>query len=155
MRRFAIVTVVVLSAACGIRQGGTGERTVTFTTPASRDTLLARAATALMEMGFQIGGMEQGMVFTAPQPLPDSVARADTGGAQQWFIQVNAEDQRFIAGSAGVVRAYLLPSTPAPSPGNVSRSNAEPVSTSRPAVFRELERVAAGVRAAAVRGFLR
>jgi hypothetical protein len=156
MRRFAIISLVILTAACGIRQAGSGERTITFTTPATRDTLLARAAVALTQMGFQIGGIEEGMLFTVPRTLPDSIAPALGGQRQQWFVQIHATNQRFIAGSSGVVRGYLIPMTAAPpSQGNAVRENAEPVSIERPAIFRELERVAAGVREAATRGLLR
>lgn len=155
MRRFAIITLAAFSAACGANQVNVGETTVSFTTPASPDTLLARAAAELTQLGFQMGGREQNLIFTAPRPLPDSIAGTVGGDPQQWFIHVTADPQVFAAGSTGVVRAYLIPLMGTPSPGNSVTENVHPVSDDRPAVFRELRRVSERLQVAATRGLLR
>lgn len=155
MRRSAIIALAVLSAACSSNQLFVGERNVSFTTPASPDTLLARAAAALADLGFTVGGREGNMLFTTPAPLPESVAGSTAGDPQQWFIHVAAESQQFTTGSTGTLRAYLVPPTELPSPGNSSVENAHQVTADRAAVFGELRRVADRVRVAATRGLLR
>ncbi len=155
MRGFAIATLAVLTAACGSNTLSVGERTVSFTTPASPDTLLARAEAALLQLGFAVGGRQENVLFTAPRALPDSIAGSPAGTPQQWFVHVTAEDKLFSAGTTGTIRAYLVPVTAMPSPGTSAMESAHQVTSRRPAAFRELRRVGERVQAEATRGFLR
>jgi len=155
MRRFAVVSLVVLAAACSRGQTVAGEQSVSFSTPASVDTLVARAGTELSRLGFDATATSEGLLFTAPRPLPDSVAPAVGGAPQLWIIHVVAEPQRFTSGSSASVRAYLIPMHAMPSPGNSVLEYAIPVTSARTAVFNELRRVAEQVRNAATRGLVR
>jgi hypothetical protein len=155
MRRLAIISLAVLAAACSRGQTIAGEQTVSFTTPASIDTLMARAGTELSRLGFDATATSEGLLFTAPRPLPDSVAPAVGGAPQLWFVHVLAEQQQFAAGSSASVRGYLIPNHAMPSPGNSVLEYAIPVTSARPAVFNELRRVAEQLRNAATRGLVR
>jgi hypothetical protein len=153
MRRFAFLALAVLSTACGARELEVGEGSVSFSTPASADTLLARAAAELTQLGFTIGGREGNLLFTAPRPLPDS-ARAQPGGTNQlWLVHIVADNKVFSAGSDGIVRAYLVPEALMPSPGNTAMDNALRITDQRPAAFLELRRIAERLNAAANRGY--
>ena len=155
MRRFAILSLAVLAAACSRGQTIAGDQSVRFTTPAPLDTLMARAGAELSRLGFDATATSEGLLFTAPKPLPDSVAPAVDGAAQTWFIHLFAESQTFTAGSAATVRAYLVPANAVPSPGNTVLEYAVPVTSERAPVFNELRRVAEQLRNAAVRGYVR
>jgi hypothetical protein len=155
MRRLAIISLAVLAAACSRGTAIVGEESVTFTTPASFDTLLARAGNELSRLGFDATATSEGLLFTSPRPLPDSIVPASGGEPQLWFIHVIAEPQRFSAGSSAIVRAYLVPKTAMPTPGNSVLEYATPVTSRSPAVFNELRRVATQVRNAATRGLLK
>lgn len=155
MRRLAIISLAVLAAACSRGQTVVGEQSVSFSTPASVDTLMARAGTELSRLGFDATATSEGLLFTAPRPLPDSVAPATGGAPQLWFVHVLTEPQRFSAGSSATVRAYLVPMHAMPTPGNTILEYAIPVTSARPAVFNELRRVAEQVRNAATRGLVR
>ena len=155
MRRLAILSLAVLAAACSRGQTVAGEQSVRFTTPAPADTLMARAGAELSRLGFDATATSEGLLFTAPRPLPDSVAPAVSGTPQTWFIHVIAEPQRFTAGSAATVRAYLVPAHAMPTPGNAVLEYAIPVTSDRAPVFNELRRVAEQLRNAAVRGYVR
>lgn len=155
MRRLAIISLAVLAAACSRGQTVVGEQSVSFSTPASVDTLMARAGTELSRLGFDATATSEGLLFTAPRPLPDSVAPATGGAPQLWFVHVLTEPQRFSAGSSATVRGYLVPMHAMPTPGNTILEYAIPVTSARPAVFNELRRVAEQVRNAATRGLVR
>ena len=155
MRRLAIISLAVLAAACSRGQTVAGEQSVRFTTPAPVDTLMARAGAELSRLGFDATATSEGLLFTAPRPLPDSVAPAVNGTPQTWFIHVLAESQRFTSGSAATVRAYLVPVNAVPTPGNAVLEYAVPVTSARAPVFNELRRVAEQLRNAAVRGLVR
>ena len=155
MRRLAIISLAVLAAACSRGQTIAGEQSVRFTTPASVDTLIARAGTELSRLGFDATATSEGLLFTSPRPLPDSVAPAVNGAPQMWFVHVLAESQQFTSGSAATVRAYLIPSHAIPTPGNSVLEYAIPVTSARATVFNELRRVAEQVRNAATRGLVR
>jgi hypothetical protein len=155
MRRLAFVTLAVVAAACSRGQTIAGEQSVSFTTPASADTLMARAGTELARLGFDATATNEGLLFTSPRALPDSVAPATAGAPQLWFIHVVVEPQRFSAGSSASVRGYLVPLHAMPSPGNSVLEYAVPVTSDRPAVFNELRRVAEHIRNAATRGLVR
>jgi len=153
MRRFAFLALAVLSAACGARELQVSEGSVSFSTPASADTLLARAAAELTQLGFTIGGREGNLLFTAPRPLPDS-AGAQAGATNQlWLVHIVADNKVFSAGSDGIVRAYLVPEALMPSPGNTAMDNALRITDQRPAAFLELRRIAERINAAANRGY--
>jgi len=155
MRRLAIITLAVVTAACGRGQAFVGEEGVSFVTPASYDTLMARAGSELSRLGFDATATSEGLLFTSPRALPDSIAPAKGGAPQMWFIHVIAAPQRFSAGSSATVRAYLVPVHAMPSPGNTVLEYAVPVTNQTPAVFNELRRVADQVRTAAIRGFIK
>ena len=153
MRRIAFLALAVLSAACGAREIEVSEGSVSFSTPAPADTLLARAAAELTQLGFTIGGREGNLLFTAPKPLPDSAGAAAGGTNQLWLVHIVADNNPFSAGSSGIVRAYLVPETLMPSPGNASMENAQRITDQRPAAFLELRRIAERLNAAANRGY--
>ena len=155
MRRLAFLSLAVLATACSRGQTVAGEQSVRFTTPASVDTLMARAGAELSRLGFDATATSEGLLFTSPRPLPDSVAPAVGGTSQTWFIHVIAESQRFTAGSAATVRAYLVPAHAMPTPGNAVLEYAIPVTSARAPLFNELRRVAEQLRNAAVRGYVR
>ena len=155
MRRLAIISLAVLAAACSRGQTIVGEQSVSFSTPASVDTLMARTGTELSRLGFDATATSEGLLFTAPRPLPDSVAPAVNGAPQLWFVHVLTEPQQFATGSSASVRAYLIPNHAMPSPGNSVLEYAIPVTSARPAVFNELRRVAEQLRNAATRGLVR
>ena len=155
MRRLAIISLAVLAAACSRGQTVVGEQSVSFSTPASMDTLMARAGNELSRLGFDATATSEGLLFTAPRPLPDSVAPAVGGAPQMWLIHVIAEPQRFTSGSSASIRAYLIPIHAMPTPGNAVLEYAIPVTSDRPAVFNELRRVAEQVRNAATRGLVK
>ena len=149
MRRFAFIALVLVSAACGRQQANVGEQSITFVSPVSADSVLARTAAALTQLGFTVGGQQENLVFTAPAPLPDSA----TGGAgspadiapgtpQLWFVHVVADERLFRGGSNVTVRGYLVPPTGVLTPGNIVQQQAQPVTSARPAAFRELRRIA-------------
>jgi len=157
MRRFAFLVLAVISAACGVQEALVGEQSVKFSTPTSTDTLLARAAAELTELGFTIGGREGNTLFTNPRPLPDAAGSAGmtnmAGSANQlWFVHFVADSKMFRSGTNGTVRGFLVPETAMTSSGNVVQENALPVSADRVAAFRELQRVAERLNAAANRG---
>jgi hypothetical protein len=129
MRRLAIISLAVLAAACSRGQTVVGEQSVTFSSPAPLDTLLARAGTALAAMGYDATATSEGLLFTAPRALPDSVAPATGGVPQLWFVHVIAEPHRFSAGSEATIRGYLIPSHAMPTPGNTVLEYALPVTS--------------------------
>jgi len=158
MRRFAFLVMAVVAAACGVQEAQVGEQTVKIATPSSPDTLLARAAAELTQLGFTIGGREGNMIFTVPRPLSDAASSAGAanmaGTANQlWFVHFVADSRMFRSGTNGTVRGYLVPRTGAPSPGNVVQENAQQITSERVAAFRELRRVAERLNVAANRGF--
>ena len=155
MRRLAIISLAVLTAACSRGQAIVGEQSVSFTTPASLDTLMARTGAELSRLGFDATATSEGLLFTAPRPLPDSVAPAVNGVPQLWFVHVLAERQRFTAGSSATVRGYLVPRNAIPTPGNSVLEYARPITEDQPAAFNELRRVAQQLRNAATRGLVR
>jgi hypothetical protein len=155
MRRLAIISLAVLAAACSRGQAIVGEQSVTFSTPASVDTLMARAGSELSRLGFDATATSEGLLFTAPRALPDSVAPATGGAPQLWFVHIVTEPHRFSAGSSATVRGYLVPMHAMPTPGNSVLEYATPVTSDRRAIFNELRRVAEQVRNAATRGLVR
>jgi hypothetical protein len=155
MRRLAIIALAVVTAACNRGQAIVGEQSVSFSTPASVDTLMARAGSELSRLGFEATATSEGLLFTAPRPLPDSIAPATGGAPQLWFVHILTEPQRFSAGSSATIRGYLVPAHALPTPGNAVLEYAIPVTDARPAVFNELRRVAEQVRNAATRGLVR
>jgi hypothetical protein len=152
MRRLAIISLAVVMAACSRGEAYVGEQSVTFTTPASVDTLMARAGSELSRLGFDATATSEGLLFTAPRPLPESVAPATGGAPQMWFVHIVTQSQRFSVGSSAIVRGYLVPAHAMPTPGNSVLEYAIPITNARPAVFNELRRVAEQVHVAATRG---
>ena len=155
MRRLAIISLAVLAAACSHGQAIVGEQSVTFSTPASVDTLMARAGSELSRLGFDATATSEGLLFTAPRPLPDSVAPATGGAPQLWFVHIVTEPQRFTSGSSATVRGYLVPMHAMPTPGNSVLEYATPITSDRRAIFNELRRVAEQGRNAATRGLVK
>ena len=154
MRRFAFTAALVAVAACGTPQAEVGESSVKFASPPPADSALTVAAAALTRLGFTVGGRQENLVFTTPQPVP---AAAQTSGAaneptpQLWFLHVTADDRLFRGGSNTTVRAFLMPRTGTVSPGNVVQENATLVTVDRPEAFRELRRIAEELHTAAMR----
>ena len=154
MRRFVFVAAVVALAACGTPAPEVGEHSVRFASQPPADSALTRAAAALTELGFTVGGRHENLVFTTPQPRPAAARVAGVANdttAQLWFLHVTADDRLFRGGSNTTVRAFLIPSTGNVSPGNVVQENALPVNSDRPEAFRELRRIAERLHAAATR----
>ncbi len=155
MRRLAIISLVVVMAACNRGQANVGEQSVSFTTPSTVDTLMARMGTELSRLGFDATATSEGLLFTAPRALPVAVAPATGGTPQMWFVHVVTQSQRFTTGANAVVRGYLVPSHAMPTPGNSVLEYAIPITSERQAAFNELRKVAEQLREAAVRGLVR
>lgn len=155
MRRFVFLAALVAIAACGAPLPEVGESSVKFASPPPADSALSRAAAELTRLGFTIGGRQENLVFTAPQPMPASArpanAVANDSTPQQWFLHVTADDRLFRGGSNTTVRAFLMPRTGNVSPGNVVQEQALLVTSDRPEAFRELRRIAEQLQAAAMR----
>ena len=158
MRRFAFIALAFVSAACGVQEINAGEQSLSFVSPATIDVLLTRTETTLGELGFTVGGRHENLVFTAPQPLPEAArggpgSPADTAGAgpQLWFVHVVANNRLFRGGSNVTVRGYLVPRTGNLTPGNILQQQAQPVTSARPAAYRELRRIADRLHAVSAR----
>ena len=156
MRRLTLVCLVFASG-CMLRQAA-GDQSLTFSVPATADTLLARARTELTELGYEVTPNEDRLVITNPRPVPDSLARSAGSGTDftghLWVLRVSAEDQVYTAGSRGTVAAFVFPVTSAreQTAGNVIFERATPVTrSSTPGLFNEIERVAERIQAAAAR----
>ena len=155
MRRLAFISLAVVMAACNRGEAYVGEQSVSFTTPSTVDTLMARAGSELSRLGFDATATSEGLLFTAPRPLPESVAPATAGAPQMWFVHIVTQPRRFTTGADAVVRGYLVPPHAMPTPGNSVLEYAIPITSSRPAMFNELRKVAEQVREAATRGLIK
>ena len=155
MRRLAFIFLAVVTAACSRGQAAVGEQSVSFTTPSNVDTLMARVGSELSRLGFDATATSEGLIFTAPRPLPESVAPATSGMPQMWFVHVVTQPQRFTTGANATVRGYLVPPHAAPTPGNSVLEYAIPITNSRPAIYNAVRRIAEQVRAAATRGLIK
>ncbi len=154
MRRFVVLAALVTVAACGVREVDVGQSSLKFASPPPADSALNRAATELTRLGFTIAGRQENLIFTAPQPLPAAArqgAAASDTMPQQWFIHVTADDRLFRGGSFTTIRAFFMPQTGNVTPGNVVQENAMVVTADRPEAFRELQRIAEQLHAAAMR----
>ena len=152
MRRFAFTAALVAVAACGTPQAEVGESSVKFSSPPPADSALTIAAATLTRLGFTVGGRQDNLIFTTPQPIPAAALPAGAASdstAQLWFLHVTADNRLFRGGSNTTVRAFLMPRTGNVSPGNVVQENATLVTVDRPEAFRELRRIAEELHVAA------
>ena len=148
MRRYAFIALIAVSASCRVQhQVEVGENSVRLVNPATTEGALAQAAAELTQLGFTVGGREENLVFTTPQPLP---AAAAAGGPQQlWFLHVVADDRLFRGGADVTVRGFLVPHVGNMTPGNVVQQRAIPITAARPEAFREVRRIAERLNAVA------
>lgn len=155
MRRLAFISLAVVMAACNRGETHVGEQSVSFTTPSSVDTLMARVGSELSRLGFDATATSEGLIFTAPRAMPETVAPATAGTPQMWFVHVVTQSQRFTTGANAVVRGYLVPPHAMPTPGNSVLEYAIPITSSRPAMFNEVRKIGDQLREAATRGLVR
>lgn len=147
--------VLVLATACSHFLSGADDNRVTTTIGLPADSALRVAATQLQHHGFRVYELGNGVIMTAPQPVPAHATGDQPGsGTQQemWIVRVSAERLSFVRGSRLMVSAYTMPPGATQVTDTRLEQNAIPVTLVRnPRLFREVEAVAGWINDAASR----
>src|SRR5688500_11689396 len=102
MRRLAFISLAVVMAACYRGEAHVGDQSAPCTPRPSVDPLMARVGSQLSRLGFDATATSEGLIFTAPRAMPESVAPATAGTPQMWFVHVVTQSQRFTTGASAV-----------------------------------------------------
>lgn len=141
MRR--LIVAVVLAAACN-RYGWEGTQELSRPVAAPADSVLYAAARALRAHGYEPRIVNGQMVVTLPKAAPQYTRPVSTNpetDGDTWVIQVQTEPNSFRTGSTIKVAGFILPRASQQPSDSSRRRNMIPVTSSRPELLREVERI--------------
>lgn len=155
--RLAVMAALTMTAACAALRGTANKESVSMTVSTPRQTTMEVVRTQLLHHGFEVTGVGDQMIVTAPKAVPEYLREVSTAQpkGQRWFVVVESSDARFFRGTKLRVAGYLMP----PGAGEVSAvvngtrltQNAIPITQQNARMFREVEAVADWISSEAAR----
>ncbi|MGH7665392.1 MAG: hypothetical protein ACRENI_14045 [Gemmatimonadaceae bacterium] len=145
---FPLLIAATLSAACSrVNPFGSDREAVSESVSQSPELTMEIATTQLQHHGYEVARLDESVLITTPRTVPDHLrgSNGEIPAGTQWFLRVEAEDMRFLAGTSVNIRGYLLPQGRERATNQLTQ-NAQPVtSVDHPDLFREVETSAAWI----------
>lgn len=154
--RVLTVLALALTAACASGPWGAERSNVASSLGTPVDSVLRIATTQLQNHGFEVMELGEGVIVTAPRPMPDylrgGVETGEGRDATHWVMRVSVERVPFMQGTRLNVAGYLLPSGTTVARDDAVSQDAIPItSISHPRAHREIEEMSQRITEAARR----
>lgn len=154
--RVLIVFALALTTACASSPWGADRSNVASSLGTPVDSVLRIATTHLQNHGFDVMDLGEGVIVTAPRPMPDYLRGGVESGqgrdATHWVMRVSVARIPFMQGTRLNVAGYLLPGGSTLARDDAVSQEAIPItSISHPTAYREIEEMSARITEAARR----